>query len=476
MSSFQFDFTQTTFMFSWLSNYSSAPCASPQDLADFVYAQLYGNASDYKGPGRDNFQYKGLLPTLNAQGALNYAGSWSLEWGPGVYEINPCAQRADNTAFVVYNSALNTYLVAIAGTDPNSFLDWALEDFQVGKKNMFNWPTDAAGLDALMDPTKKPARADVVTTNEQISYGTAFGVHALLCKLVLTSNVSNEDATLGAYLKKIPAGANVVFTGHSLGGALSPTLARWTKEQLGDNNTVYAMPIAGPTPGNDTYQKKWDAMFQPETLLVGKEALLYNTNNQITDLNKNVCNNFDVVPHGWDRIYKGQKLSANVGEDVFVRSYFYSETLVWPTLGCQLGVVVSDKISLKDDVIGFKYVISNLSNRGRNAEMTKSQWMFAYDPSIPEADKPSRISVPYIMKIKGNPTNSAAVHVLDHDVITGGKNPSNQYRYVLEDNGFTELLTDIGMVHVWGYSTDAFGIPFDVMKGLYWYKVIEPSA
>ena len=117
----QYDLTQTTFIFSWVSNYSSFTSGSESDIASFVDNALKNNKNGLLSP--------------NYLKQLTYS-DWELAWGSAVY-IDPNKKKdkdqADNTAYVVYSPTANTYILAIAGTNPHDFRDWYVEDLSVGK-------------------------------------------------------------------------------------------------------------------------------------------------------------------------------------------------------------------------------------------------------------------------------------------------------------------------------------------------------
>ncbi len=199
----------------------------------------------------------------NLQGQI---GSWSLVWGPAVYEL-PTSDRPDNVMFVAQNNGaagLPDFVVAIAGTNPYSVLDWMIEDFLV--TTLVPWPTGAAG-------------------GAKISLGTFNGL-AVLQNLVPGPGQPGAGVTLRKFLTAQVAARPTAINvgGHSLGGALAPTLALWLHDTRATwdpagHATFSVLPSAGPTAGNQAFAAYSDA--------------------QIGPLVTRLHNPLDVVPHAW---------------------------------------------------------------------------------------------------------------------------------------------------------------------------------
>lgn len=267
-----YDLHQQTFTLSLAVNSASGSTGSAAEVADI----LKGKLGDLLG---------------NA-GVQQLIGTWTLAWGPAVWE-HPLDLRgyADNAVAVFHNAASNTYVCAIAATNANSVFDWTVEDFWVSDKVRWLY-TSAPGT-------------------PWISAATNFGIGVLL---------SLRDPATGAYLSDFlhsvaSTQATLIFTGHSLAGALSPTLAMvlyGTSAQRAAWQNVRVYPTAGATPGNADFANAFAAQFPPVT----------DGSQPWQRWNTLLWNDLDVVPHAWKAanmalvpfLYKGADLvKAEVG-------------------------------------------------------------------------------------------------------------------------------------------------------------------
>lgn len=175
------------------------------------------------------------------------------------------------------------YVIGVAGTNSVSPFDWFTEDMTV--TGVQKW-TDTLFSSPLPTPINGN---DIVSTDAYISQGTAIGVYDLLndpkmqCNgkqlLAFLLDEANDPSNEGKAIE-------IAVAGHSLGGALSPTLALAIKQffqnQSLKNDTtvsVSAWPTAGPTPGNQ-----------------GFANLLHTT----LDDYVSIYNERDTVPHAWE--------------------------------------------------------------------------------------------------------------------------------------------------------------------------------
>jgi hypothetical protein len=194
-------------------------------------------------------------------------GPWELVWGPGVFQAVPGAIPA-NTMFVARHPQTRELFISIAGTNPFSPYAWFVEDFDVDETRAWGYGDAPEGV--------------------ALSKGTLAGLRALQ-GMVPPAGIAGENKTLAefleAHLEQESEPIEVTVSGHSLGGALSPTLALWlldTQKQW-DHHTramisVYA--YAGPTPGNDDFARYIDARFG--------------------DRLHRIANRLDVVTHAWN--------------------------------------------------------------------------------------------------------------------------------------------------------------------------------
>jgi len=195
---------------------------------------------------------------------------WQRVWGPIVWskEQENQTAHADNTMGAYYSPSQKLFVVAVAGTNPISSFGWIDEDFDV--ISTVKWNTiSREGSGA-------------------ISKGTSVGLNVLLNM----KDAANGDRTLVEQLYHYIqtnniTGAELAVAGHSLGGALSPTLALYLSDQKSDwdaNDTisVSTYPTAGPTPGTKSFAEYYQTQIDD-----GKITYL------------SLYNPIDCVPQAW---------------------------------------------------------------------------------------------------------------------------------------------------------------------------------
>ncbi|KAG9000824.1 hypothetical protein FRB94_005150 [Tulasnella sp. JGI-2019a] len=138
----------------------------------------------------------------------------------------------DNTMFVANcpnaifpgGTPRNVYVVAIAGTATTSVYDWDGEDLAVTNVVDFEdwyatWPTAPNKVTvAPHEQVKKNPNKPYITES------VANGIYVLMTQ-VFPQGSQQLGTTFGAFIATLPSDACIIFTGHSLRGTLSPTLA-----------------------------------------------------------------------------------------------------------------------------------------------------------------------------------------------------------------------------------------------------------
>lgn len=243
------------------------PVITPAQQAVFAVGAFAGVSSSVTGDNPDHATFELISTGLsNAAGTI---GTWNVVWGPSVVMQPIGAGVAMNTMYVAQSAASpSQYVIAIAGTNPRSMLDWIIED------GFVHWqvPWVYAPLEAR---------------GAKIALGTAIGL-GIVETMRPSSTVPGGGSTLVEFLATITRNpVQIAVVGHSLGGALAPTAALWLADTQGflshwdphRNATLSALPTAGPTAGNSAFAsysgKKLGARLTP----------YYNT--------------LDVVPHAW---------------------------------------------------------------------------------------------------------------------------------------------------------------------------------
>lgn len=222
-----------------------------------------------------------LFSNSTAQG---YIGSnWSIVWGPVVY-VDPTDKKmvADNAMFAAQNGDTGDIVVGIAGTNPVSKFDIDDEDFGVGTLAPFG------------------------TTGAMIDVGSKEGVEIL-------ENMSDPSkGTLLNWLNGLSfTGGNLIIAGHSLGGALAPSLALDLLVNQGLDTTafknVYVYPTAGPTPGDANFSTLFGQKF-PAVASPDPKTMPWQVWNQV------IWNSLDAVPHAWWDLAALEGLYPSIGD------------------------------------------------------------------------------------------------------------------------------------------------------------------
>ncbi|MBV8517178.1 MAG: hypothetical protein JO197_07205 [Acidobacteria bacterium] len=231
-----------------------------------ILSNLASNRKGSVGDLRESLEQQ-LTEALQSSTFTQYIGRWDVVWGPQITKGSIFSDEADNAMYVARSAETNDHVVAIAGTNPGSLFDAAIEDLAVGT---------VVGFGGL--------------AGAEISKGTQTGIIAL-------QNMTDPRTTqtLRNFLDELPpTNANLIFTGHSLGGALSPAIALDLVVSQGLDTSkfknVYVYPSAGPTPGNDAFMQLFTKTFPA----VG--------DNPFNAWNQNVRNTLDAIPRAWAQL------------------------------------------------------------------------------------------------------------------------------------------------------------------------------
>ena len=246
-----------------------------------------------------------LLPQIGGLEGTRRKG-WKLVWGPVIWKVKPEDDSGgpDLAWYIACDESVicwdddeprPTYVIAIAGTQTRSVHTWLNSNFDVTVPIDFkSWVSHLRA-----DPnTLNLPEANVALGGPYLARGTARTVWQLLTEKAPQGAQAQGKSLLEFLKSKSQSNPEVRFitTGHSLGGALSPTLALVLVEVdaiLRDSILTY--PIAGPSPGNDAL-----AAFFSETLLpipAKQDDLPEDKRYQVW--NSNLVNKYDPVPQAW---------------------------------------------------------------------------------------------------------------------------------------------------------------------------------
>lgn len=254
----------TVTLFSCKNNTENSGEEVPEQVTDnytveqqvFCLNMLSNISAHYNGDGSiEDSTTMAINKVLAMQDVQSCIGKWECVWGPSVFALDG---KTTNTMFVAQKNNTDTFVVAIAGTDPTSISDWFLEDFNVSKKVPWN----------ISDPKKG-----------NITTATWTGLSVLK-----TMSIASKEKTVKAFLEdaaKTMGKINVWITGHSLGGALAPAYALHLHNSIKDAEVnIHCLAVAGATPGDEQFAEYYNSILGSTTM--------------------RVWNTRDIVPHGYE--------------------------------------------------------------------------------------------------------------------------------------------------------------------------------
>lgn len=303
-----FSLPQTAFMLSLGSNYLFDKTADDTTLLKDIQAYL-GTPQ-----GGSSFFFNILnTPSPNYQclafGGTATAGDWKTVWGPAVFRA-PYNPGATNAVYVAYSANQNVYVVAIAGTNPTGDSALLFQDLDVNPAHMVAWPPQIVKSETApwtLKWTDSP-NPNPPTSVAAIDLGTSQGLTALFN--LPGDGASSSTSQLLPYLQSVAnSNATLIFTGHSLGGALSPMfgLLCYPNGASGSGwGNIYLLPTAGPTPGTAAVAALFKTNYPPVAVSYtpykptsGGAFAVFNY------WNNNYSNQWDVVPRAWDNLTLG---------------------------------------------------------------------------------------------------------------------------------------------------------------------------
>lgn len=221
----------------------------------------------------------------------NLENDWQIVWGPALFHSEYCANKQANLTFVAQSrSNPASYIVATRGTNADNTWEWLAEDFDA---KLIPWITPKA-----------------ITPTPYICRATTTGLRIILETVPATHPPAGYDPlpqagySLTEFLSNLTSAQKPIelcFTGHSLGGALAPTLALWFKQAQGKHIS----------PKNDFYTiPQWDENSVAKISCVafagasvGDRGFNRYFQGQLGDNYVRIYNSNDPVPHGFAELY-----------------------------------------------------------------------------------------------------------------------------------------------------------------------------
>ncbi len=288
-----YDAWQVTFYLSNLAGMASIPPITEELDKSLPFQQAIAKAQAAAQAYLTGLFVKNLSAALADPVVQKQIGNdWTLVWGPSTVVVAPNSVNwqagvatftATNSAYAVRSQTQNRSVLAIAGTNPSSWFDWIVEDLFLIPGVTWESALQTWGMSG------KPA-TPTSTSTPNLTSGTFVGVTH-----VLGLQDPATQATLASFLGSVSLAANetLTVTGHSLGGALSPTLALALIDPLGplsslSGSQVLAYPTAGPTPGNTAFAERYLEYLPASIGQYGWQTW-----------NADLWNTYDLVPRAW---------------------------------------------------------------------------------------------------------------------------------------------------------------------------------
>ncbi|KAG8754457.1 hypothetical protein FRC11_006650 [Ceratobasidium sp. 423] len=211
----------------------------------------------------------------------------------------------DNVWYIAKHDSLVTdgenptpvYAVCIARTaGTGEGFDGEVEDKAVGRVVDLNqWIPESFAGNIIPGPTVE-LNPDFTGSAPYVSYGTAIGTYMIgSTSPAVPEGQTSTHPTVSEFLKneRVAPGTRLIFTGHSPGGALSPTLAivLHKAKLLGNFSKVLVYPTVGASPGDANFVAEFKQRFPAIPPVEGQPAY--------TAWNQNITNHLDIVPHAW---------------------------------------------------------------------------------------------------------------------------------------------------------------------------------
>ena len=247
------------------------------------------------------------LASLNPKGlSSSQRGMWQLNWGPVVWKTGTDASTTgpDLSWYVAYHDNLEfedgslhpTYVIAVAGTPAKSVNQFVDFDAYVSDGQFKTQPTEVSrdAQDAI-----KP----------YITLSTARAIHTLLTNpapsvagvRTLLNFINGVKSTKDPITRTLP---RFVFTGHSVGGAIAPSVAlALVSSGVIPVERTLTYSTAGPSFGNASFANLFERTFR---------ARVTSGADGYRSWNINLVNTLDVVPQAWchqHRISPSQNLN-----------------------------------------------------------------------------------------------------------------------------------------------------------------------